>query len=107
MDTEDKGGQWIQWIKADRGYRETVDIVDTNGQWIQRIQVDSEYRGYRRTVDTEDTCGQWIQRNSRYNGCTQLKISEFSADPCKNSNVNNEDPHSKNKVRFRDFASCG
>ena len=33
-------------------------------------------------MDTEDTCGQWIQR---YSGCTQLKISEFSADPCKNS----------------------
>ena len=70
----DAGGKWIKRIKAESGYRETVDIVDT-----------------------EDTCGQWIQRNSRYSGCTQLKISEFSADPCKNSNVNNEAPHSKNR----------
>ena len=76
--------QRIQRIKADSGYRETVDIVDTNG----------EYRG---TVDTENTCGQWIQRNSKYSGYTQLKISEFSADPYKNSNINNEDPHSKNR----------
>ena len=93
----DAGGKWIKRIKAESGYRETVDIVDTNGEWIQRIQGDSGYRGYRRTVDKEDTCGQWIQRNSRYSGCTQLKISDFCADPCKNSNINNEDPHSKNR----------
>ena len=42
MDTEDTGGQWIQRIQADSGYRETVDIVDTDGEW----------RGYRRAVDT-------------------------------------------------------
>ena len=38
----------------------------------------------------DDKGGEWIQGNSRYSGCTQLKISEFSADPCKNSDVNNE-----------------
>ena len=87
----DAGGKWIQMIKADSRYKET-DLVDTNGEWIQRIHGDS---GYRRTVDTEDTCGQWIQRNSRCSGCTQLKISQFSADPSKNSIINNEDPHCK------------
>ena len=98
MDTEDTGGQWLQRIQADSGYRETVDIVDTNGELIQRIQGDSGYRGYRRTVNTEDTCGQWIQRIHRtVNTEKQLKISEISADSCKNSNINNEDPHSKNR----------
>ena len=28
VDTEDTGGQWIQRIHADSGYREAVDIVD-------------------------------------------------------------------------------
>ena len=46
-----------------------MDTEDTGVQWIQRIHADS---GYRETVDTV---------------CTQLKISEFSADPCKNSNI--------------------
>ena len=35
--------------------------------------------------------------------CTLLKISEFSADPCKNSNVNNEDPHSKTESKVSWF----
>ena len=71
MDTEDTGGQWIQRIQADsgyRGYRQTVDTEDTDGQWIPRIQADSGYRGYRQTVDTEDTGKQWIQRIQTVSG---------------------------------------
>ena len=51
---EDTGGQWIQRIQTEsgyRGYRGTVDTKDTGGQWIQRIHADS---GYRETVDIMD-----------------------------------------------------
>ena len=95
MDTEDKGGQWIQGNSRYSGYRRRVE----------RIQADSGYRGYRWTVDTEDTGGQWIQRIQADSGYREtvgivdalLKISDFSADPCTNSNINNEDPHFKNR----------
>ena len=53
MDTEDKGGQWIQENSRLCGYKRRVNTEHTG---------DSGYRGYRRTVDTEDTGGQWIQR---------------------------------------------
>ena len=34
------------------GYRQTVDKVDAGGEWIQRIKADSRYR---ETVDIVDT----------------------------------------------------